>query len=86
MPNVDKLDEFVHSLTSQITNGMPDGYALKGDIEVELVVVSTKNAGGKFSIFIAEAGGKYQKEELSKIKFSIGRKFTGRIVSSIPRR
>ncbi len=77
MPDVQDLGEYVNSLTTQISQGIPDGFHLKGEIEVELVVVSSKNVGGKISIMIAEAGGKYQKEELSKIKFKIAESHKG---------
>jgi len=72
MPDGEDLENYVKTITTAIDKGIPDGFTLKGDIEVELVVVSSKNVGGKFSILVAEAGGKYQKEELSKIKFKIG--------------
>ncbi len=80
MPDPKNLDEFIHNLTTQINNGIPDTHFLKGDIEVELVVVTTKNAGGKLSILIAEVGGKYQKEELSRIKFKIAKKDDGTVI------
>lgn len=35
--------------------------------------MSSKDVGGRINILVAEAGGKYQKEELSKIKFKIGK-------------
>ena len=77
MADVQNLDEFVNSLTTQISKGVPDGFHIKGDIEVELVVVSTKKLGGGFNIIVAEGGGKYQKEELSKIKFKIAENTSG---------
>ena len=77
MIDIQNLNEFVSSLTTQIGKGIPDDFHLKGDIEVELVIVSTKKLGGGFNILIAEAGGKYQKEELSKIKFKIAKNPNG---------
>jgi|APSaa5957512535_1039671.scaffolds.fasta_scaffold108884_2 hypothetical protein len=77
MADVDKLENFVNAVTTGITQGIPEGFRLKGDIDIELVVVSSKEVGGKFSIMIAEAGGKYEKEELSRIKFTIAKKDTG---------
>jgi len=82
MSDVENLEEFVKNLTTQINDGIPEDYFLKGEIEVELVVVTTKNVGGKIRILIAEAGGKYQKEELSKIKFKIAKRPSGRVVVS----
>lgn len=77
MTDVENLDEFVKTITTQINEGIPDTHYLKGDIEVELSIISSKNVGGKLNIMIAEAGGKYQKEELSKIKFKIAKKDSG---------
>ena len=77
MQDIQNLDEFVNALTTKITNGIPESHYLKGEIEIELAIVSTKELGGKLSIFIAEAGGKYQKEELSKIKFKIAQRPSG---------
>ena len=68
------LDEFLKSLQENIEGGIKDDFELKGDIEVELAIVKTKKAGGKVQILVAEGGGKYEKEELSKIKFKIGKK------------
>ena len=45
-----------------------------GLIEFELAVVTKKIAGGKLKLVLVEAGADYQKEKLSKIKFSIGSK------------
>lgn len=80
MPGVENLNEYVKEITNSINDGIPDGFYLKGEIEVELVVVSSKNIGGKLSILVAEAGGKYQKEELSKIKFKIAKSSDGTVV------
>jgi hypothetical protein len=77
MADVEKIEDFVNAVTTGINQGIPEGFRLKGDIDIELVVVSSKEAGGKFSIMIAEAGGKYEKEELSRIKFTIAKKETG---------
>jgi hypothetical protein len=74
MTDIENLDEFVKTLTTQITEGIPDDYHLNGDIEVELSIITSKKMGGKLNIMIAEAGGKYQKEELSKIKFKISKR------------
>jgi len=69
-----ELDEFLKSLQENIVGGIKEGFELKGEIEVELAIVKTKKAGGKVQILVAEGGGKYEKEELSKIKFKIGKK------------
>ena len=84
--HVENLKDYVKSITTAINDGIPKGFYLQGEIEIELVVVSSKDVGGKLSILVAEAGGKYQKEELSKIKFKIGKSSTGAFRISVPKR
>lgn len=50
------------------------GVGIIGIIEFELAVVTKKIAGGKLKLVLVEAGAGYQKEKISKIKFSIGSK------------
>lgn len=45
-----------------------------GPIEIELAVVTKKTANGKMKLFLVEAGADYEKEKLSRIKFSLGSK------------
>ena len=47
MPDGEDLENYVKTMTTAIDKGIPGGFSLKGDIEVELVVVSSKNVGGK---------------------------------------
>jgi len=79
MPD-EELSQYLKDLQNQVQNGMTEKFFLKGDIDIELSVVSKKDVGGGFKILIAEGGGKYRKEELSKIKFKIAEKPTGRVI------
>ncbi len=67
--NVEDLGQFVKSLEESIKKNHDEGFAKLEKITVELAIVQTKEAGGRFRILVAEAGGKYQKEEISKITF-----------------
>jgi hypothetical protein len=46
---------------------------LCSDIKFELAVIAKKEGGGKIRFFIAEAGGDFAKETVSKITFSMNR-------------
>ena len=75
-----ELSGYLKDLQEQIQAGLTNDFVLKDGIEIELSVISKKDLGGGFKIFVAEGSGKYQKEELSKIKFAIRRRITGRAV------
>ena len=72
-----ELSSFLKNLQSEIDKGMTDNFYLKGDIDIELAVVKTKDVGGKLRILVVEAGGKYEKETVSKIKFQIRQRPSG---------
>ena len=71
-------DEFKELLSSTIASiaavTESKNVGIIGMIEFELAVVTKKVAGGKMKLVLVEAGADYQKENLSKIKFSIGSK------------
>ena len=79
-----ELSQFLEIMQTEIKKGMTSDFYLKGDIDIELAVVKTKNVGGKFKILVAEAGGKYEKETMSKIKFKIAQRgdYSSRIVKT----
>jgi len=66
-----EIKEFLESLQDQIIEGLHDDMTLKGEIDVELSIVTNKEAGGKVRVFVVDAGGKYEKETISKVKFKI---------------
>jgi len=72
-----ELSEYLKNLQSEIQSGITEDFYLKGDIEIELAIVKTKIAGGKLKILVAEAGGNFEKETISTIKFKIAKKDTG---------
>jgi len=74
--NETEISQYLQDLEKQITNGLND-LELKGEIEVELAIVTSKKAEGGFKILVAEGGGRYQKDELSRIKFKVGKKVKG---------
>lgn len=69
-----ELEAYVKSVITAVDNSKHRDMVLKSDIEFELSVLTSKEAEGGIKILIANAGGKYEKEAVSKIKFSIGYK------------
>jgi len=67
------LKEIVSSTIESIREGMKGkGCGVVGPIKFELSVIKAKGAKGGFKFLIAEAGGNYSSENISKIKFEIG--------------
>jgi len=67
------LKEIVSSTIESIKEGMKGKECgVVGTIKFELAVVKAKGAKGGFKFLIAEAGGSYSSESISKIKFEIG--------------
>jgi len=74
MSNNEKLlKEFIRSIINGVEEGLSDDYEVKEYIELELAVVKIKEGGGGLKIFVADAKGKYSKEEVTKIKFRINK-------------
>lgn len=69
-----ELEEYVRSVCTNIQKGIVEGLTLDGAIEFELAVVNTKEDSGGLKLFVLDAKGHYNKEEISKIKFKIARK------------
>jgi len=68
-----ELEEFIRSACNSIQKGITEGLEIKFPIEFEVAVVNLKKAGGGVSLIVANASGKYQKEEITKIKFKIAK-------------
>ena len=67
------LKEIVSTTIESIKKGMKGkGTGVVGTIKFELAVVKAKGAKGSFKFLIAEVGGNYSSESISKIKFEIG--------------
>jgi hypothetical protein len=69
------LENYIQSVLHGIKKGVDKvedtKFEIDGSIEFELAVIKNKKGEGKFEIFIAEMGGKYSKEEISRIRFKI---------------
>lgn len=79
--NTDELKQFIETVVKTIgdttvikdTKGpgkMFDAYTLSSPIDFELAVAIKKIGTGKISLIVAEIGGDYEQETISKIKFS----------------
>lgn len=78
-----ELTSFVRETIESIENGMKKtNYMLKGDITFELAVANTKQVGGGFKLLIADIGGKYENEKLSKMKFAVGQRRSPPVIAS----
>lgn len=70
-----ELSNYVKSTIEGIENGLKESYKLKGEIEFELAVINTKEREGGLKIKIVNVGGSLSKENVSKIKFKVGRQY-----------
>ena len=75
-----ELTTYIKSVLDSIEKAQTDTFVARPPIDFEISVVSTKDKGGKFHIFIADVNVKYEKEYISKIKFTFGYKGGGAIV------
>ena len=82
--NTDELTEYLKNVCEGILKSESKEMKLQTKIDFELSVITDKVAEGKLKIFIANIGGKYEKESISKIKFSMGKphKWGGAKISS----
>ena len=70
-----ELGNYVKSTIEGVENGLKEGYKLKGEIEFELAVINTKEGEGGLKIKIVNVGGNISNENVSKIKFKVGRHY-----------
>ena len=69
-----KLQDFIKSVSDQVLNSQKNGsFELLTPIDFEVSVSIKKEGKGGIDIVVVSAGGKYEKEEISTIKFSMGR-------------
>lgn len=73
--NSDELSQYVKSTIEGMEKGLKEGYKLKGEIEFELGVINTKQGKGGLKIKVVNLGGGLSKENVSKIKFKVGRHY-----------
>lgn len=72
-----ELSEYITAVAEAVDNGLKDTkftVSTKDTIVMELVIVNTKKAEGGFKIFVMEAEGQYNREEISKITIPITRR------------
>ena len=70
--------ELISSTIAGIASALKDtNLAILAPIELELSVVTKKVGAGKVKLVLVEAGGKYEKEEISRIKLYIGSRHGG---------
>ncbi len=70
-----ELGDYVKSTIEGIEKGLKEGYKLKGEIEFELAIINTKEGEGGLKIKIVNVGGSLSKENVSKIKFKVGKHY-----------
>jgi hypothetical protein len=68
-----ELEDFVRSAYAGIQRGVPEGLEIKFPIEFEVAVVFKKETDGKFRLLVVNGSGKYVNQEISRIKFKIGK-------------
>jgi hypothetical protein len=68
-----ELEGFVRSACIGIRKGITEGLEIKFPIEFEVAVVIQKGVGGELKLFVVNASGNYAEQEISKIKFKIGK-------------
>lgn len=69
-----ELSELVRATIEGIEKGLKDEYILKGDIEFDVAVVNMENVGGGVKLYVVKLGGEHSKENVTKIKFKVGKK------------
>lgn len=71
-----EITDFLKAVQAGIKSGSSDEFRLVSNVEIELAVIVNKEGGGKVNLAIVGGEGKYEKESVSKIKFSMGNNFT----------
>jgi len=68
-----EIKAFIKSTLEDIKEGVSgvDGFELSNDIEFDLAVLESQEINGGFKIYVANAGGKMDKKEISHIRFSV---------------
>ncbi|MCE2505594.1 MAG: hypothetical protein J4F36_03790 [Nitrosopumilaceae archaeon] len=72
-----EITEFVNAVKNGISKSEETGnFQLMTNIDFELSVITKKSAGGKVNIAIARAGGDYENQAISKVRFTMGNQAT----------
>jgi hypothetical protein len=75
-----ELSELVRATIEGVEKGLKEGYTLTGDIEFEVAVVNMENVEGGIKLYVVKLGGKHGEENVTKIKFKVGKGKGGRVV------
>jgi len=68
-----KLQDFIKSVTEEVSKSQKTGhFELLTPIDFEISISVKKEGKGRIELLVVGAGGKYEKNEVSKIKFSLG--------------
>jgi hypothetical protein len=68
-----ELEDFVRSACLSIQKGVTEGLEVKFPIEFEVSVVTKKDNDEKFKLLVVNDSEDYAKQEISRIKFKIGK-------------
>ncbi len=68
-----ELEDFVRSACIGIQKGITEGLEINFPIEFEVAVVIQKKVDGVLKLLVVNSSGNYAKQEVSRIKFKIGR-------------
>jgi hypothetical protein len=68
-----ELEDFVRSSCVGIQKGVPEGLEVNFPIEFEVAVVFKKENDKTYRILVIDNSGKYTEQEISRIKFKIGK-------------
>jgi len=65
------IEDFIGSVQEQVLNGLHNDFTLDGSIEIEVSVSKAAQIDGKVKLFVFQAGGEYDKENIAKVRFKI---------------
>lgn len=81
----EEITDFINAVKTGISKSHSDGtFELMSNVDFELAIVAKKQGNGKVNIVIAGVGGEYEKQTISRIRFSMGNQATvDRGISSV---
>ena len=65
------IEALIASVQEKILNGLHDDFTIDGSIDVEVSVSKAVEIDGKVKLFVFQAGGERDKENIAKVKFRI---------------
>jgi hypothetical protein len=68
-----ELEDFVCSACTSTQKGVTERLEIKFPIEFEVAVVIQRENDGMFRLLVVNDSGEYSKQEISKIRFKIGK-------------